>query len=197
VGRLADGAHVVDPRQQAAEQGDLLVVELVRRAPAGAGPDGVVDALDLVECISVGEAQRCADGDLGLPKLGEEAVLVEDRLAAPAPGPVELHHDVPSPLEPQVVDPVLETGERRAVAGGIEAAGLHRREDAVGREVEEEIVVVRGGFGRQRLEDGVGLGAKGRRFPDERPRPPGPAPAALLRGGRFVSLIDYLRASFQ
>ena len=131
--------HVVDTRQQPSQDLQLLVRELVGRAPPGPSPDGVVDALHLVQGLTIRERQRSANRDLGFPQLGQETMLVENGSRTPAPGPVELHHHVVAGLEPQVVDPVLETRERRDVAGGLEASRLDRFQDPVGCQLEEEV----------------------------------------------------------
>src|SRR5262249_15439619 len=113
--------------------------DLVWRAPAGAAPHRVVDALDLVQRLAVRERERRTDGDLRGAEVGEEAVLVQDRGAVPAPGTVELRDDVRAVLEAHVVDAVLEADERRAVARGLEAARLDRAQHPVRREAEEEV----------------------------------------------------------
>ena len=92
-----------------------------------------------MERLAVGEGERRANGHLGLAQLRQVAVLVENGLPAPTPRPVELHDHVLSSLEAQVVDPVLEAGQRRAVAGRLEAAGLHRLQHPVRRQCEEEV----------------------------------------------------------
>jgi hypothetical protein len=68
-----------------------------------------------------------ADGDLGVAEVGEERVLLEDRVARPAAGPVELHDDVALVLELEIVDTVLETVEREAVPPSARSPPLRRR----------------------------------------------------------------------
>ena len=160
-------AHVVDAREQAAQDRELLVAELLRRAPARATPHGVVDPLDLVQRRAVRERQRRAHGNLHRAQLGEEAVLLEDRLAAPALRAIELDHDVLAALEPDVVDAVLEAGERRAVPRRLEAAALDGVQHPIGGQIVEKF--------RHR---GASL----------------PLALGLLRCRRFSSLVDYLRA---
>ena len=65
-----------------------------------------MDALDLSERLAGRKRQRGADRDLHLPKVREEAVFFEDRLARQAARSVELRDDVPAVFEPQIVDAV-------------------------------------------------------------------------------------------
>jgi hypothetical protein len=128
----------VDAREQAAEHRDLLVAELVGCATTRARPDRVVDALDRVQAVAIGEAQRCTHRDLHLAQIEEIAVLLEHCVAAPAARAIELHHHVARVVEADVVDAVLQTDERRAVPRRNEARGLHRAQHALGSQLEEE-----------------------------------------------------------
>jgi len=93
-----------------------------------------------VQRLAVAKAKRHADGDLGVAQREQQAVLIEDRLTTPAPWPIELRNEVRAVVEPQVVDAILERVEREAVSRRMEAAGLDRLEDAIGREAEEGLV---------------------------------------------------------
>jgi hypothetical protein len=132
-----------------------------------------MDALDLAETPAARKPERRADRDLRGAQLLKEAVLVENRLAAPATGPVELDDDVRLVPEAEVVDAVLEAGERGAVARRLESPRLHRLQHPVRRELEEEL-----GHERGRIQ-----------------RPA--ARCALPGQHRLVRLVGHLRASTQ
>jgi hypothetical protein len=149
VGRGAGRADVVDAGQQTPHHIDLLVAELVGRAPAGARPDGAVDVLDRVQRFAVRKRQRRVHGDLCRAQVREKAVLFEDRRAAPTPRPVELHDHVALGFEADVEDPVLETHEGRHVTGGRVAACLHGSQHRFRRQGEEEL----GHDGRQSVPE--------------------------------------------
>ena len=104
------------------------------RAPWGRG---IEDALDLVQRGAGAEIQRGHGGKLGVGEIQQEPVLVEDRLARPAAGAVELHDEAVLVHELDLVDAVLEGAEREAAAGVAEPACLDRVEDAVRGEGEE------------------------------------------------------------
>ena len=61
-------------------------------------------------------------------------MLVEDGLARPAAGPVELHDQPPVVVQLDFVDPVLERAKRQAAARAAQAPHLDRVEHAVGSE---------------------------------------------------------------
>jgi hypothetical protein len=137
-------ANVVNAGEQAAEHADLLVVQLVGRSASGAGPDREVDAVGVAERLAPLEHQRHADRDLGALEGQEHPVLLEDRGPAPAPGAVELRHQVPVLVDAHVVDPVLEGIEGEAVAGGPVARRLDGLQDTFRREAEEGLRVRHG-----------------------------------------------------
>jgi hypothetical protein len=142
--RGADGVHAPDG---AADVAPLLGVQLVERAAAHLGERGVEDALHLVQRRAGAEIERGHGRKLGVGEIQQEPVLVEDGLARPAAGAVELHDEAALVHELDLVDAVLEGAERQAAAGAAEPACLDRVEHAVRGEGEEGRV----GLGGHRL----------------------------------------------
>ena len=140
--RRARGAHGVQAAQRAADVAAVLGVQLVERAATDARERGVVDPLDLVQRGALAEVHRGDGGHLGLGEVGEELVLVQDGLARPAAGAVELHDQAALVLQLHLVHAVLEGAQRQAAAGRAQAAHLDGVEHALGREGEERV-----GFG--------------------------------------------------
>ena len=116
VRRRPAGADRVHAPDRAADVPALLGVELVEGASPHLGERGVQDALDLVERVARAEVERRHGGELGGGQVQEEPVLVENRLARPAAGPVELHHEAALVLQLHLVHTVLEGPEREAAA---------------------------------------------------------------------------------
>ena len=140
--RNADAlADRMDAGEQAPQHGHLVVAKLVGRATTRARPEREVDALHAVQRVTVVEAHRRTHRDLRVAQREEHPVLVEDRLARPAPGPVELRDHVAPVLEAQVVDAVLEGVQGQAMTRRRETAALDRVEHALGREAKEELRV--------------------------------------------------------
>ena len=135
--RLARGAHRVHPPDGAADPPAILRVELVERAPPHLREHRVVDALDLAERAAAAEVHGRHRRHLRLDQVRQEGVLVEERLARPAAGPVELDDEPPLVLQLHLVHAVLEGAQRQAAPGGAEPADLDRVEHAVGSEREE------------------------------------------------------------
>ena len=122
--RGADGMHAADGPADAAA---VLGVELVERAAAHPGERGVEDAVRLVQRLAVAEIHRRHRGHLGGDQIRQEAMLVEDRLARPAAGAIELHDEAALVLQLDLVHAVLEGAQRQAAAGAAQAAHLDRR----------------------------------------------------------------------
>ena len=90
--------------------------------------------MDLRERGTGAEVHRWHGRQLGLRQLAKKRVLLEDRLARPAAGPIELHDQAPLVLELDLVDAVLEGTQRHAPAGAAQPPDLDGVEHAIGRE---------------------------------------------------------------
>src|SRR3990172_4967277 len=108
MGRGPRRADVVQAPDQHSETAGERLVQFIGGAPAAAIEDRVVNALDRVQSAAVGEGARRANRNLRRLTIGEEGVLLEDLLRAPASGPVELRHYPRAIGELHFVDPVLE-----------------------------------------------------------------------------------------
>ena len=137
VGRVARGPHRVHPADRAADPPAILGVELVERPPAHLGKRRVEDPFDLAQRPAVAQVDRRDRRHLGGHQIGEERVLVEDRLARPAARAVELDHEPPLVLQLYLVDAVLERAQRHAAAGAAKATHLDRVQDPVGGQSEK------------------------------------------------------------
>ena len=83
------------------------------------GQIGVVDILDLVERIAIGEFQRGADRDLRIDQGGEQPMFIENGLATPPAGSIEFRHHMLSVVEADIVDTIFEGIQREAMTRGI------------------------------------------------------------------------------
>ena len=136
---LRCGPGVVNARKQAPQHVDFVVQQFVGGTPSRAGPDCIEDVFDLVHCLAVFEDQRRTHRDLGVAQREQHAVFVQNRFQWPTSRAIELDHHRVCVFEPHVVDPVFESVERHAVAGGFEALGVHGFEHAVGANAKEEL----------------------------------------------------------
>src|SRR5262249_46221827 len=137
VGCRARGADGVDAPDRAADAPAPLAVELVGHAATDLGKRRVEDGVDLAQRRALAEVERRDHRQLGLGEIPQERVFVQDRLARPPAGPVELHHEPPLVLQLHLVHAVLEGAQRQAAAGRAQAADLDGIEHAVGGEGEE------------------------------------------------------------
>ena len=134
-----DRTYIMDARDQSSQDGHLLVGQLVGGAAAGSGPDGVPNAFDLMQRVAVLENQGRTDRKLRRLQLEQKLVFLPNRIGAPAPRPVELGDDVLSVFELQVVDPVLHTVERHDVTRWLESRRLHRAQDPIVGQPQEQV----------------------------------------------------------
>jgi len=134
--RGADGVHAPDGP---ADPPPVLGVELVQRATAHLREGRVENAVDLVQRRAGAEIHRRDGGHFGRDKVEEEAVLVVDRRARPAAGPVELHDHPLLVLQLDLIHAVLEGAQRQAAPGGAQSADLDGVQHAIGGEREERL----------------------------------------------------------
>ncbi len=137
VRRVARSAHRVHAPDGPTDAAPILGVELVERSPAHFREHGVVDPLDLAQGGPVADVDRRDGRNLGGRQVREERVLIEDRLARPAAGAIELHDQPPLVLQLDFIDAVLEGAKRQAAAGAAETSDLDRVQDAVGGQREK------------------------------------------------------------
>jgi hypothetical protein len=130
---------VVEPADEHAQPACGGSVELVWSPSTPAIREAVVDPLDGLQGLAVGKRTDVGDGHFVLGEGRQERVLLEDLVAGPAVGSVELGHDAAAVLQADLVDPVLEGVERVAQPRGLEAPRVDRVEDPVRGQAEEEI----------------------------------------------------------
>ncbi len=82
-----------------------------------------------------GEDERRDDRNLARGELGDERVLLADRVVRPARGPVELRDNRSGILDADQVDAILVAPERLQPAVAHDADAVQGVEDAVGREL--------------------------------------------------------------
>jgi hypothetical protein len=134
VGRIVRGADRMHASDEPPDLAQQLVVAFLQRPTAHFRERGVVDPVDLGERGAGAEVHRWHGRQLRLRQLAKKRVLVENRLARPAAGTIELHDQAPLVLELDLVDAVLEGTQRNAPAGAAQPPDLDRVEDAIGRE---------------------------------------------------------------
>ena len=127
----------MDASQKSTEDTNLVVAEFIWTATARARPDCIINVFDLVESVTVGKFEGGADGNLSFRERRKKPVLVENRFPSPTTGPIELRDDMGAIIEANVIDPVLEGVERKAVARGRMPGQGDRLQYALGRKAEE------------------------------------------------------------
>jgi hypothetical protein len=95
-----------------------------------------------MQSVAVGKGKRRADRNLGRRESLEQPMFIENRFAAPSPWAIKFGDDMTIVLEPNIVDPILESIKGEAMPGGLVARSRNRLQDALGRESEEELTLV-------------------------------------------------------
>src|SRR5690606_4672774 len=126
-------ADKVDAADEAADPLEHFGLLEVRRAPAAARIDGKVELAAVEEGVVV-EEKRGDDRDFATGELERESVLLEDLLARPAAGPVELDDDRRAFVQIHLVDAVLVAVQREKPPVRTQAGVRARIEDRFGRE---------------------------------------------------------------
>jgi hypothetical protein len=101
----------------------------------------------VVQRAAVDESRR-HDRNLAHGQFGAEGMFLQDRLVAPASGPVELHHTHRPVVDAELIDPVLEAVERQQAAVGCDADAFQRIEHAFRGQVGERRCVLSQGDAR-------------------------------------------------